>query len=457
MELKIESVRVEGSGADPWLAALVVKRLLPALRVVVAEEKAVPLPGEATTPFLARELLGTLGIRPIDLHTFARPVWSLGFRCRWGVRTEFFRAHDLQLTQRGGGLAREAAYIAAGEGLDGASPGQVMMKARRVPPVDRRQGSGALDATAGLQLEPSRFADMLRRACAVVGVETDGDAADLTLRTQGMPDGDFLEAPVFCPRMVTASRPRASEAIRPYAGLETHESGWWRRIDHADRVEFTFFHDPSFVDDETACGILAGRLGDGAGAPARIERRCGRLAEPWRGNMLAVGDAAGVFEPIGGMRLPLLYHEVRTFCRLVGEAKQAPGAACRALYNGAIGRARAEISDFATLHYEHSGRDEAFWTAARERVRYEAAGPLLALYRKTGPSGYILNALPSFPGVMGGETWIAALVGLGVPFEAGAGVSAEEKEWWRSHVEEQRRRVSKAVEPERALAAARGA
>lgn len=454
--MKIGSVNIKGGGADAWFAALVVKRLLPKLEVAVRiTGEGIP-GGETTTPYLTRQLLGALGIRPIDLHRLARPTWSLGFRCRWGHRDEFLRAFDLQLTQKAGGLTREPGFVAAREGMEHASFGQALMQARRIPGIDPKQGSGAVDAMAGLQLRADRFSELLQKACRAVGVIEGDMEAGLTISTSGPVEGEFLQAAVFCPKIVSGSRPRASEALRPYAGIESHASGWWHRVEHADRVELAYHFDPEFIGETEARELLAERLGDSAGEISTREIRCGRLAEPWSEAGLAVGDAAGAFEPFSAMRMSLLYHELHTFCRLLAEVKGDAGPACRELYHAAISRARTEIGDFATLHYQHSGRDEPFWSRAREHVGYEALGPMIQLYRKSGPSGYLSNAIPGYPGTLGHESWIAALVGLGVPFEAGAEVSGEEVGRWRALAAEHARKTKQAVDPERALTAARG-
>ncbi len=459
MELssKIQTVKIEGSGPDPWLVALVVKRHLPQLEVEVHDRGGPVDPiGETTTPYFTRQLLGPLGIRPIDLHRLARPVWTLGFRCRWGRREEFHRAFDLNPVGLLPGTDCGMGFLAARADFTGASVGQALMQARRMPSIDPGRGSGPVDAMAGLQLDPERFGAMLRKACEVVGVRsgTEDSIADLRIETE-RGEGDFVDAPFASRRAVTGTRHRASESIRPYAGLETHASGWWWRVEHDDRIGLGFAFDPDELSDEEARKILADRLGDPVGDLRIHEWRCGHRVQPWSEGSLLVGDAAGRFEPMTGMRLPLLLHEAQTFCRIVGEANGEPGEACRALYNGALVRGRREIGDFISLHYRHAGRDEAFWKRAGERAAYGGMKRLIDLYGTTGPSGYILNAIPGFPGTMGGESWIAAMVGLGLPFQADFEPSPEAGKAWEAAVAENERRARQGSEPERALAAAR--
>lgn len=460
LDSKIQTVLVEGSGVDALLAALTIRRMLPGLNVILREQAGDDNPiGESTTPFLLNHLTGPCGIRVQDLFRLARPTMTLGFRYRWGLRGDFLRSFDASPSLTLPGASCEAGRVSAIDQESSFSVGEALMRARRVPPVQRAKGG-----VTGLQIKPERMADLLRRACQSTGV-TFGDGVDaddvLVVRTHGEPDEDAewigeSDLPIGhgC---VTGLRRRANDRLNAFSTVETQEDGWSWRIEHEDLVGIGFAYDARHLDHDAARSWLRGKLGEPVGEIVTQRWRVGRHASPWSENGVVVGNAAGFVSPFTGIRLPLLVHEVQTLGRLLAETHSRPGQESRKLYNRIIGRARDEITDFAGLHLANSGREDSeFWVQAGKDASTGEHSGLLDLFRVAGPSGLIVNALPTVPGVLGIGSWVASFVGLGIPFAGQDEVSETDRTAWKQFTCELENRARKAQTHEQGLATARG-
>src|SRR5258707_942698 len=87
----IHSILVVGGGSAGLLAAMVIKKTLPELKVTVVRSKEIGVigVGESTTPAIPRVLHGYLELDPSEFHRRVLPSWKLGIRFLWGPR-EFF-------------------------------------------------------------------------------------------------------------------------------------------------------------------------------------------------------------------------------------------------------------------------------------------------------------------------------------------------------------------------------
>jgi tryptophan halogenase len=87
----IQSILVLGAGSAGLLAALTLKRKLPAIdvRIVRSLEIGTIGVGEGTTTNFPHHLFNHLGIDRAAFYKRAEPTWKLGIRFLWGPRRHF--------------------------------------------------------------------------------------------------------------------------------------------------------------------------------------------------------------------------------------------------------------------------------------------------------------------------------------------------------------------------------
>ena len=93
---------------------------------------------------------------------------------------------------------------------------------------------------------------------------------------------------------------------------------------------------------EAAAKVAAARFGDAASTTVAL--RPGRLAEPWTGNVVAFGDAAAAFDPIGWTNLHLAVVQIETFLELLPRRADAPSE--RKEFNRRAGLAADRVADY---------------------------------------------------------------------------------------------------------------
>jgi tryptophan halogenase len=483
----LRNLVVAGSGTDALLAAVTIKRALPNLPVVLLRHPsaAASAAGESTVPAVLQHLVHAAGLQGPEIHLQGRPVWTLGFKCLWGARGSFFRAFDAPFAGGLSGFSTAPGFLAAAKGLDASSPGAALMAAGKLFPRDGANAFKPLEHITGLTFKTEALDAMLLRACRVAGVVVrEGKITGFTRDpdTLVLEDGSSLAADLYldatgadaalstlagntgwtgynlpCTRAATVVRRRGSEPIRPFTTVETLDSGWRWRFEHDDSVGLGSAWNPEFTSDDQACAELAAKAGDGAAAPRVETWNCGRRTTPWSGSVVAVGDANGFVEPLSSLRLLHLIRHVQWLIRIVVETDGMPGERSRWLFNRIAAQAWDETRDFHALHYRcNTAGHSPFWQAARALDAGGHAG-FVELFQSIGPSPVLANALSSWPGVVGLEAWIAALLGLGLPFRHHPDIPAAEQKVWDSHCEQRRQMARQAMHAEICLGAARNA
>ena len=88
----IQNILVVGAGSAGLIAAITLKRKIPALniRIVRSPEIGVIGVGEGTTPNFPVHIFEYLGISRARFYALAEPTWKLGVRFLWG---QIGRAH----------------------------------------------------------------------------------------------------------------------------------------------------------------------------------------------------------------------------------------------------------------------------------------------------------------------------------------------------------------------------
>src|SRR5258705_11971762 len=101
----VDRVHVLGGGSAGFMAAIALKKKLPALsvRVIRSKEIGVIGVGEGSTPPMTRFLHDYIGVGEKKFFQTARPSWKLGLKFIWGQRPWFhytFGQH-LEVAQAG--------------------------------------------------------------------------------------------------------------------------------------------------------------------------------------------------------------------------------------------------------------------------------------------------------------------------------------------------------------------
>lgn len=423
----IRGIGIVGGGVAGWMAALALLRALPGIQVSLIETEGADWslgpfgPAEASLPDFPA-WLGEHGIDEGTLLRAARGSFSLGTAVSgWAEReADWFLPfgtigaplatiafHQLAARLREGGQpVRLADYslaaIAAAAGRfarPSPDPGSILSSFGYGLHLDRTGLADALRAAAGL--EP---AGRFRRAIgegAVTAVELrDGSrvTADLWLDCSG-PGASLARrlddrwedwsAWLPCDRVIETWT-EVEGVPPPHAHAGAFEAGWQRTV-------------PLVGGQGGALFYAAAQLPDQPGAIPLVQ---GRRAAAWTGNVVALGAAALLVEPLHGWNLALL---ANALTRLIGLLPAAPDGPEPAEYNRLTAAEADSVRDFAILHYKTNGRTgEALWDAARAMPVPDALRHKLDLHASRGRVPFGDEEL------FGAHDWIAALDGQGL-------------------------------------------
>lgn len=180
------------------------------------------------------------------------------------------------------------------------------------------------------------------------------------------------------------------------------EAGWIWRSPGRDGTRIGLAYSSSCTSDDAACDALA-RLASARPADP-VALAPGRLEEAFVGNVVALGDAAAQFEPLGWYNLHLVARSVELLLELL------PGIPLDALERREFNRRWALLADrtrdFVAAHYlARPGLETPFWQAAK---RLERSSPLsLALHEFARRSRLVTVEEESLPP----DAWMQLLRG----------------------------------------------
>src|ERR1044071_1053322 len=111
--MPIREVLVLGAGSAGLMAALTLKRKLPALevRVVRSPELGVIGVGEGTTIAFPKHFFEYLKLKPQQFYQQAEPTWKLGIKFLWGPRSHFFYTFAYEYQHRFPELSRNTGFF----------------------------------------------------------------------------------------------------------------------------------------------------------------------------------------------------------------------------------------------------------------------------------------------------------------------------------------------------------
>jgi tryptophan halogenase len=200
-----------------------------------------------------------------------------------------------------------------------------------------------------------------------------------------------------CDRLLIADAPPPPEP--PLLGrVEAVDGGWqWQGASSARTTRGLCYSSRHLSDDAAAA-----RHGGGE----RIAFRQGARPAPWRGNVVAIGDAAVSVEPLEWTNLHLAHSAID---RIVAMMPGCDFAAVElAEYNRQSAAEAGRVRDFLALHYRASDRPEPFWRDAAAAAPPASLAHSLDLYRERGRLPF--HEEETFTR----HSWLAVLIGQGV-------------------------------------------
>lgn len=372
----LRRIAVIGSGPVGILAAIAMRRALPGCEVVVIGQQPSPAAfadwSPTAMPF-TNKLHDRLGVDEADI--IARAGGSYRLVTRYA----------------GWGGPDEAAFVPYGDGADpqwktvftkacrsGArlplSLAEVLAQAGRFIPPPPGQQTPVSAVDYALRWNPAAYRAVLMehaKALQVFYLEAAVDAitpgegeniAAISLAGQGLLEADLFvdcsgpQATVLAAhekfafadwsqtlptRMVYLAQPGA-----PMAALEDRitlaAKGWLSEVAGRDGLQITLGTGAQ-VSREEALAIL--------GAPARavIALTPGRAVQPWIGNVVALGDAAARFEPLGPLNLDLAHRQLDLLMEMLPGRIISPQE--RAEYNRRCGLMMEGVREVLALHF----------------------------------------------------------------------------------------------------------
>lgn len=432
----IRRVLVAGCGLTGWYAAAALKRRAPFLDVTLL---ATPVSAEALADRIActlPSLLGfqaDLGIGPDDGITRASAGYRLGTRFTGWVEglPDYVHAYGPYGHPIGPAGFHLHWVRAAKAGpvtpFDTFAPAAQLARAGRfVPPTPDTVFAGH---EYGLTLDIERHGAMIRAFGLHVGVrEIAGEIADVScedglLTEVRTTSGEALAADLFidatgpaarlrgaidserddwsrwlpCDRLLLADRPQAENApvLTP---VEAHGAGWGWSSGRQMGLAYASAH----LSDADAAAMLGG-LSVTAGAPIAI--RAGTRPRPWRGNCVAIGDAATQVEPLEWCNLHLALSAVDRLITMLPDRAMAPVEA--ADFNRQTLAEAERVRDFLAMHYRTAIRPQPMWRALAQVTPPDSLAHTLTQFEERG-------RLPFYEEeTFTRDSWAAVLLGQG--------------------------------------------
>jgi tryptophan halogenase len=187
-------------------------------------------------------------------------------------------------------------------------------------------------------------------------------------------------------RMLSGTGPVSD--TRPCATITAVDAGWHQSIGLQQHQVHRLIFNDKHIDDDAALDALQRATGHTLGDEQHFQSfRSGHRKKFWSGNCIALGAAAGCFEPMDGTFLALLQSGLMRLINLF------PDNTCSNLiadeYNEVTCSEYANVRDFLMLHYRASERKDApFWSDYLEGTLPDSLAHKIRLFKARGQVAY---------------------------------------------------------------------
>jgi len=237
------------------------------------------------------------------------------------------------------------------------------------------------------------------------------------------------------------------EFIEPVTRSTALGAGWSWRVPLFNRIGTGYVYSSAHRSDDEAREEFLTHLGDAGkdAEPRVIPMRVGRTRKTWVKNCIAIGLSGGFIEPLESTAIYMIEMAVRWLIAYFPDTSYPESLRNR--YNEVATDLYDEVRDFICLHYALGNRtDTPYWVDAREALDVpDTLAANLEVWKHTLP---LLTDLKS-QHLFTPEVYTAVLQGKRVyqmrdDWNARPGPHLN-RDIWRSHVREQRHRISKFV------------
>jgi tryptophan halogenase len=302
------------------------------------------------------------------------------------------------------------------------------------------EGLNDLGANYGYHLDAAAYSSMLKQICAKrevvsvrtgsVRVETDG----ARIAAVHLPDGEAITADLFidasgseakllsclpgsgitswaddlpCDRLLSISA-KTLPALPAFSQISAFRAGWVGVYPLPYRTGVITGFSSAFMDDQEALDSTVSWIPlafDGDAVAAKLE--VGARERPWLGNCVALGEAAGTFEPLDGIPLHFTHICISNLIDLFPVRRdEFQEAEC---YNHRIRSNSASLKDFQAARYRLNRRfDEPLWDAVRRSVVIDPLQEMIDLFSARG------IVQPPNGDTLGENSWAAMFIGHGL-------------------------------------------
>ncbi|HET7817399.1 MAG TPA: tryptophan halogenase family protein [Sphingomicrobium sp.] len=194
----------------------------------------------------------------------------------------------------------------------------------------------------------------------------------------------------------------------PYALVTAERFGWLRTVPGNGRLgECIAYASSELSGSEATDRLVSAARGTPVSEPSVVRVKPGRLAEQWRANCIAVGEAAAMLEPTSSTSFHLLQAQLERLVELFPTANE--GGILRREFNRLTSQELDRTRDFVILRYKLNGRaGERVWDSLRAMTVPDELAYKLERYAARG-------RVPLLDGDMFDEAeWAAIFDELGV-------------------------------------------
>jgi tryptophan halogenase len=191
----------------------------------------------------------------------------------------------------------------------------------------------------------------------------------------------------------------------PYTRSTARSAGWQWRIPLQHRIGNGHVFSSNFMSEDEATSILLSNLDAPArGTPRVIPFAPGRRRRTWVRNCVAVGLAAGFFEPIESTNIHLVQTAVQRLIQLFPTTAFEPMDTAK--FNEQTQQEYERIRDFVILHYKATERDDSpCWNHCRNMEVPQTLMDKIDLFKASGRFFREQNELFIEP------SWVQVMVG----------------------------------------------